>query len=160
MSQRQFISQRKSLFLVFQIIFLSTFIYIFSLIPDEFCRDKHVLKEITRNITALSDKLVDRYQQLFTNSRLHRLSSLNERKILLFWEKIEFGRRVSRTFRERVYCYYTGEARSNGPLPLPLLVSWCGLEEHNAAKPPAIRLQSDIFTQLLVIGRSSRAKSS
>jgi len=56
--------------------------------------------------------------------------------------------------------YYTGEARSNGPLPLPLLVSWCGLEEHNAAKPPAIRLQSDIFTQLLVIGRSSRAKSS
>lgn len=68
--------------------------------------------------------------------------------------------RAGRSGSALLHCYYTGEARSNGPLPLPLLVSWCGLEEHNAAKPPAIRLQSDIFTQLLVIGRSSRAKSS
>lgn len=60
-------------------------LYIFFLLTrDKFCHDKHMLGEITRNITALSDKLVDRYQQLFANSRLYRLSCLNERKILLF----------------------------------------------------------------------------
>lgn len=72
----------KGLFPHFPRYFLFRHLYTFSLmILDEFRR---VTGEITRNIIALSDKLVDRYQQLFANSRLHRLPSLNGRKILLF----------------------------------------------------------------------------
>lgn len=144
-------------------LFVSTLIY-FLLIPEIRC-GKHTPREITRNIAELSNKLS---RLVSAVSREWQASST----VVSQWKKntpLLRENRVRETGKQDVpgaRCfivtvgYYTGEARSNGPLLLPLLVSWCGLEEHNAAKPPAIRLQSDIFTQLLVIGRSSRGKSS
>lgn len=151
-------------FLIFQIFFASRFIY-FLLTLDKCC-NKHTLKKIARSITVLSDKLVDKYRSSFW-----RIAGFIDCRLSMKEKYFSSERenRVRETAKQDVpgaRCfivtvgYYTGEARSNGPLPLLLLVSWCGLEEYNAAKPPAIRLQSDIFTQLLVIGRSSRAKSS
>ena len=52
-----------------------------------------------------------------------------------------------------------GKREPTGPLPL-LSALWCGLEEYNAVKPPTIRLPSDIFTQLPIIGGWSRRKAS
>lgn len=96
------------------------------------------------------------------NCRAYQLSSLNETKILFFRKK-ERESRAWETGRHRMVREHVasllpsvttqGKREVTVPSLLQLLVSWCGLEEHNAVKPPAIRLQSDIFTQLLVIGR-------